>query len=40
MERLGAADITKMRNVNWKQVKQERDGCRRATREALMLLGQ
>jgi hypothetical protein len=32
-------DSRKMGIVNWKQVAQDRDGSRTATREALMLLG-
>jgi hypothetical protein len=32
-------DIRKLEIVNWRQVAQDRDGWRRATSEALMLLG-
>jgi hypothetical protein len=32
-------DIRKMRIDNWRQIVQDRDGWRRAMREALILLG-
>jgi hypothetical protein len=32
-------DIRKMRIVNWRHVAQDKDGQRRATMEALILLG-
>jgi hypothetical protein len=32
-------DIRKMGIVNWRQVSQDRDGWRRATSEALILVG-
>jgi hypothetical protein len=32
-------DMRKMGSVNWRQIAQDRDGERRATEEAIILLG-
>jgi hypothetical protein len=36
---MGINDIKEMGIINWRQAVQDRDGCRRATRKVLILLG-